>query len=121
MSITYEQRLSSDPRWALKEGSRHFERNSGVYRTLERITRRLDELGIAYALAGGTSLFLHGYRRFTEDVDILVDAQGLVELQRQLTGKGFVPPFPGSKNLRDAESGVRVEFLVAGEFPATAS
>ena len=28
-----------------------------------------------------------------------------------------MPPFTGSKNLRDAEHGVRVEFLIAGEFP----
>ena len=26
-------------------------------------------------------------------------------------------PFAGSKNLRDAESGVKVEFLVSGQFP----
>jgi hypothetical protein len=28
-----------------------------------------------------------------------------------------VAPFTGSRNLRDAESGVRVEFLVTGEYP----
>jgi hypothetical protein len=30
---------------------------------------------------------------------------------------GYVPPFMGSKQLRDAESGVRIEFLVTGEYP----
>jgi hypothetical protein len=34
-----------------------------------------------------------------------------------LEGLGYVPVFPGSRNLRDAESGVRIEFLVTGEFP----
>ena len=28
-----------------------------------------------------------------------------------------MPPFAGSKNLRDTESGVRIEFLVSGEYP----
>jgi hypothetical protein len=49
----YEQRLDRDPRWALKEGSMHFEKESAVHKTLMRIVQRLDELGIPYALAGG--------------------------------------------------------------------
>jgi len=32
-------------------------------------------------------------------------------------GLGYIPPFTGSKNLRDTEHGVRIKFLVAGEFP----
>jgi hypothetical protein len=35
-------------------------------------------------------------------------------------GRGYLPPFAGSKNLRDTESGVRIEFLVAGDYPGTA-
>ncbi len=30
---------------------------------------------------------------------------------------GYVASFVGSKNLRDADTGVRIEFLVAGEYP----
>ena len=63
------------------------------------------------------ALFLHGYRRFTEDVDILVNAEGLHRIHQSLEGLGYIPPFAGSKNLRDAETGVRVEFLVTGQFP----
>src|SRR5438876_10818318 len=113
----YEQRLSRDPRWALKEGSMHFEKESAVHKTLEAIARRLDELGIPYAIAGGMALFFHGYRRFTEDVDILVTPDGLLEIHRQLEGLGYLPPFTGSKNLRDTAHGVRIEFLVTGDFP----
>jgi hypothetical protein len=113
----YEQLLDQDPRWALKEGSMHFEKESAVHKTLESIVRRLDELGIPYALAGGMALFFHGYRRFTEDVDILVTPEGLEEIHRHLEGLGYIPPFAGSKNLRDAERGVRIEFLVTGRYP----
>jgi hypothetical protein len=66
----YEQLLDRDPRWALKEGSMHFERESAVHKALERIFQRLEELSIPYSLAGGMALFFHGYRRFTEDVHI---------------------------------------------------
>lgn len=115
--IPYEERLNSDPRWALREGSMHFEGTSGVQLTLTRITTRLNELGIPYAVAGGMALFRHGFRRFTEDVDLLVTPEGLKAIHEQLDGLGWVPPFKGSKRLRDATSGVQIDFLVAGQFP----
>ena len=113
----YEQLLDEDAMWALREGSMHFENESAVHRTLLKITRRLDELGISYAIAGGMALFFHGYRRFTEDVDVLVSPEGLAEIHRRLDGLGYVPPFDGSRNLRDTESGVRIEFIVTGQYP----
>lgn len=115
--VTYEQRLDSDLDWALREGSMHFEENSAVHKTLRKITRRLNELGIPYAVVGGMAMFIHGYRRFTEDVNLLVTRESLAEIHRQLEGLGYTPPFAGSKQLRDAEHGVRVEFLVTGEYP----
>jgi hypothetical protein len=63
------------------------------------------------------AMFFHGFRRFTEDVDILVTRTGLEEIHRRLEGLGYVPPFQGSKHLRDAELGVKIEFLVAGDYP----
>ena len=115
--ITYEQRLNQNTRWALLEGSMHFENASSVHKAMQKIVKRLDQLGIPYAVAGGMALFLHGFRRFTEDVDILVSREGLREIHQQLEGAGYLPPFTGSKNLRDTESGVRIEFLVAGDYP----
>ena len=101
----------------MSEGSRFFEGKSAVQETLLKVTRRLNELGISYAVSGGLALFAHGYRRFTEDVDILVTAEGLQRVHEALDGLGYVRSFPGSKNLRDADSKVAVEFLVAGQFP----
>jgi len=115
--VTYEERLRQNPRWALREGSMHFERESAVFRTMQKISDRLTELGVAHAVAGGMAMFQHGYRRFTEDVDVLVTRDGLKALHDKLVDLGYVPPFEGSKNLRDAETGVRVEFLVAGDYP----
>jgi hypothetical protein len=115
--ITYEQRLNSNSRWAFMEGSMHFEKESAVHKSLERIVRRLESLGIPYAIAGAMAMFYHGYRRFTEDVDILVTRPALEEIHERLEGLGYVPLFEGSKNLRDAESGVKVEFIVTGDYP----
>jgi hypothetical protein len=115
--ITYEQRLNANLDWALREGSKHFEKESAVHKALRKITRRLDELGIPYVLVGGMAMFFHGYRRFTEDVNLLVTREGLAEIHCRLDGLGYYPPFEGSKQLRDAEHGVKIEFLVTGEYP----
>ncbi|MCA9236532.1 MAG: hypothetical protein KDA44_13745 [Planctomycetales bacterium] len=114
---TYEDRLSADVNWALHEGSMHFEGDSAVHRTLRNMARRLSEMGVDYAIAGGMALFFHGYRRFTEDVDVLVTPAGLARIHAELEGRGYVRPFETSKNLRDAETRVRIDFLVAGQFP----
>ncbi len=124
MSITtdlivpvYEDLLRRNFRWALDQGGLHFEGQSDVQKTLRRIARRLQELEVPYAVAGGMALFAHGFERFTQDVDILVSREGLRVIHERLDGLGYVPPFTGSKNLRDTEFGVRIEFLVAGDYP----
>jgi hypothetical protein len=117
MTIAYEQLLDRQLQWALQEGSMHFEEKSAVHLTLRKITQRLAELKIPYAVAGGMALFFHGVRCFTEHADILVTPEGLEQVRRHLEGLGYVPVFSGSRALRDAESGVRIEFLVTGEFP----
>lgn len=114
---TYEQLLDSDIHLALDEGSMHFEGNNAVHRTLRSIAKRLEELGVDYAIAGGMALFFQGYRRFTEDVDVLVTSEGLAKIHAELEGRGYVRPFAASKNLRDADTRVKIDFLVAGQFP----
>ncbi len=70
--IPYEQRLQNDRAWAMDEGDRFFQKSDSVFQTLRAIARRLDDLGIPYAVAGGMALNAHGFRRLTVDVDILV-------------------------------------------------
>ncbi|MFO0852214.1 MAG: hypothetical protein U0871_27170 [Gemmataceae bacterium] len=113
----YEQRLRADFEWALREGSMHFEQESGVQKTMRQIARRLDAIGVPYAIVGGMALFFHGYQRFTTDVDLLVTPDGLKLLHEKLDGLGYVPPFTGSKHLRDTDTGVKIEFLTTGDYP----
>jgi hypothetical protein len=112
----YEDQLNRDPRWALSEGSRHFEENSAVFKALHKITQRLKTLQIPYSVVGGMALFRHGLRRFTEGVDILVTKDDSKRIHAELEGRGYLPPFTHSKHLRDTELGVRIEFLTTGEY-----
>ena len=115
--IAYEQLLNNDFQLALREGDMFFQGEGAVQKTLQRITQRLTEIGVDYAIVGGMALYSHGFRRYTEDVDVLVTSEGLAKLHEQLEGLGYVRPFAASKNLRDAETGVRIDFLVSGQYP----
>jgi hypothetical protein len=115
--IPYEKRLDSDWRLALSEGSRFFEGGSAVQDALLTITKKLDALGVPYAVAGGMALFQHGFHRFTDDVDLLVTREGLNLIHEKLEGLGYLQPFSGSKQLRDTEHGVRIKFLITGGYP----
>ena len=115
--LSYEDKLSKNLSWAMNEGSRHFDEKSAVHETLIRICRRLNELKIHYAVVGGMALFKYGYRRFTEDVDLLVTRDSLKMIHKELDGLGYRPPFAGSKHLRDSEYQVKIEFLVTGDYP----
>jgi|GEM_PF-192405 len=115
--FTYEARLNQDARWALSEGSKHFEESNDVFNALRKITSKLKSLGVDYAVVGGMALFRHGFRRFTEDVDILVSKEDLKVIHKNLRGLGYRPPFEASKNLRDVDYGIKIEFLVTGDYP----
>lgn len=115
--IPFEVRVTQDSRWALSEASKFLEGGGAVKETLRKIAKRLGELGIPYAVVGGMALSAHGFLRVTVDVDILVTSESLKEIHQNLDGLGYLPPFTHSKNLRDTETGVKIEFLVTGGFP----
>jgi hypothetical protein len=115
--LTYEDKLDRDSAWALEEGGMFFDRRSAVHDTLTRLTKSLDDLQIEYAVAGAMAMFLHGYRRFTEDVDLIVTKDGLAKIHEALEGRGYVKPIAASKNLRDAQNGVKIDFIISGQFP----
>ncbi len=89
-----------------------------VHKTMRTLARRLSEEGIDYAVAGGMALVLHGYRRETVDVDVLLSKEGRALFMEILVGRGYIPLFPGAKKaFRDAETGVEIDILTQGEYP----
>jgi hypothetical protein len=89
-----------------------------VYDTLRRLAARLGEAGLEYAVIGGMALVAHGYRRFTEDVDLLMTPETLQRFKERFLGLGYVPAFTGaSKSFRDANTGVKIEVVTTGEYP----
>jgi len=115
--LIYEDKLNRNTAWALEEGGMYFDRRSAVHETLYRLSKNLDELGVDYAVAGAMAMFLHGFRRFTEVVDVIVTREGLEKLHEALDGRGYVRPFEKSKNLRDTHNGVKIDFIISGQYP----
>jgi hypothetical protein len=115
--VEYEQELEGSFDLVLKEAEELYQGEGRLKKTYERLAKYLNEMGISYSLIGGYALILHGVRRFTEDIDLLVSQEGLDRLHKEMIGRGYVRVSPESRNIRDVETGVQIEFLVTGEFP----
>ena len=82
-----------------------------------KIADHLAKLGISYVVAGGLAVAAHGYKRATVHVDLLLTAEGLQRFKVRWLGVGWVERFAGSKGMRDAEFGVKIDVLTPDEKP----
>ena len=100
------------------EGLRYFMGEGTLNKTLERLSKDLDERGIDYMVIGAVALLAHGYPRFTEDIDLVMTRDGLEKFHEELVGLGYAPAFPGArKRLRSTVDGVSIEVMTSGEYP----
>lgn len=100
------------------EGLRYFMGQGNLNNTLARLSADLEQHGIDYMVIGAVALLAHGYPRFTEDVDLVMTAEGLDKFHKELVGLGYAPSFSGArKRLRSTVDGVSIEVMTAGEYP----
>ena len=118
-SIIRVMKATSSSLWEdYREGSRFFMKEGNVYETLRNLVARLESEGLDYAVIGAMALVAHGYRRFTEDVDILLSPEALRHFRESVEGLGSIPTFKGAKKtFRDTRTRVKVEFMTSGEYP----
>jgi len=69
---------------------------------LREIVRRFNEAKVEYALCGGMALAVHGYPRFTKDIDFLIAPESLSRAKEVAASAGFLDdsgriPFPDSE------------------------
>jgi hypothetical protein len=100
------------------EGLRYLMGQGDLHGALGELCSDLERRQIDYMVIGAVALMAHGYPRFTEDIDLVMTAQGLETFHRELVGLGYVPAFRGArKRLRATRGGVPVEIIVSGEYP----
>ncbi|HEY2955443.1 MAG TPA: hypothetical protein VGK89_09380 [Candidatus Eisenbacteria bacterium] len=101
----------------VREVDRFLVGTSKVHAALDHVARALEESGVEFALGGGLALGEHGYVRVTVDVDLLVTAEGLERFKSRWLGRGFAESHPDSRRVRETETGVPIDFLLAGDYP----
>lgn len=117
MAVDFQAVLSS-PAEAYAEGLRFFRGKGMLNDALRRLAADLDQNGIEYVVIGAIALNQYGYRRFTEDIDLLLSREGLEQFREKLVGLGYRPAFPNArKKFRTTAENVPVEIITAGEYP----
>jgi len=102
----------------LLEADQQAERKGIVWQTLRQMAGELDRLHAPYVVVGGVALQHHGIQRSTQDVDLLIGSiQELESIHARLVGHGYTRKSAESRHLRDEITRVRIEFLIAGEYP----
>jgi len=115
-AVVVSEHISLDT--LLRRADEFFMGEGPVYKTMRTLARRFPEAGIEYAILGAMALVMHGYRRETVDVDVLLSREGRDLFIETLVGRGYAPQFPGAKKrFRDTETGVEVDIVTQGEYP----
>ena len=101
-----------------EEARRYFMGKGRLNKTLARLAIDLEDHGIDYMVIGAVALLAHGYPRLSEDIDLVMTAEGLEKFYAELVGLGYAPAFPGAKKkLRSTADGVSIEVMTTGEYP----
>lgn len=112
------QKIISSPVSAYEEGLRFFLGQGMLNETLRRIVKDLENHEISYNVVGAVALNNYGYRRFTEDINLLLTGEGLEIFRNELVGRGYRPAFGGAtRKFRTTQENVTIEIITAGEFP----
>jgi hypothetical protein len=114
--LTVEQ-IRGNYEAGLAQAKRYFMGDADVQRAAKRIAATLSEMGIPYVICGGLAVTAHGHARLTQDVDVLLTSEGLRRFKERWLGKGWVERVPGSRGMRDTENNVKIDVLIAGDYP----
>lgn len=96
-----------------------FQRKDPVHQTMYRLVQRLEKAKIPYAIVGAMALNAHNQRRTTDDVDVLLTAEGLAEFRRHFVDKHYEAVPGRRRRFVERKSQVRVDVLVTGLFPGS--
>jgi hypothetical protein len=100
------------------ESQRYFMGEGKLNNALTRLVADLNEHQIDYVVIGAVALMAYGYPRFTEDIDLILDSNGIERFHLELVGLGYSPAFQGArKRLRSTRDGIPIEFISSGEYP----
>lgn len=87
-----------------------------IQKTLKKLIPTLDELGISYVVIGGNAVYIHGYKRYTEDIDILVTKDGQQTIMSHLFQLGLMPRFKNAEtSFKDTLTKIGIDLVISGK------
>jgi hypothetical protein len=87
--------------------------NETLWELTHRIHGLLKRKRIVHAIVGGLAVCLHGYRRNTVDLDLLIRPEDTAEVRSALEAEGL--QWVTADNEFRSVSGVPIQFVIAGE------
>ncbi|MEP7343439.1 MAG: hypothetical protein ABI977_37310 [Acidobacteriota bacterium] len=112
------QQILASPDLTWDEGMNFFRGEGLLNNALRRLAADLDAHGIDYNLIGAMALNLHGYQRFTIDIDVLISSEGLQKFQNELVGFGYRPTDEWAKmRFHTTAENVPIDIIIAGKYP----
>jgi len=103
----------------LKEIDMFFAGNDEVHKTMRRLARRLERVGIPYAIVGGMAVNAHEHRRTTGDVDFLLTREGFKQFKQLFVPKKYSIVQGRPRRYVDRVNSMEVDFLLTGHFPGS--
>ena len=91
----------------------HLLENETLWQLVERVHHRLASEAIEHAIVGGVAVCLHGYRRNTVDLDLLVEPKDSTAIRSALADEG-ISWHTAAKEFRST-AGVPIQRVLAGE------
>ena len=116
MAADFETILAS-PDATYDEGRKFFRGKGMLNKALLKIAADLDRERIAYVAIGAIALNRHGFRRFTEDIDLLLTRDGLERFHGVLVGRGYRPAFQSARKKFRTSDKIPLDIVTTGEFP----
>jgi hypothetical protein len=113
---TFEERLGRNINLALAEGDLYFQRQGSVWQSLRSLAQLLDQCEVPYLVVGALSIFHHGYRRFTHNVNVVISDEASHRLDGHLSSQ-YYRPNSISRRFIDLQSGVSTFFSCEGDPP----
>ena len=123
MTITAANTNSQSVSEIYAEAGRYFAGTGSVNYVLECLASDLKSHEIDYVVIGAVALFAHGYRRFTNNIDIVLTTEGLSRFLIPIRGRApqtlcnYDPIFGSNKSLRSVPHGVMINVMTTGEYP----
>src|SRR5438270_416136 len=96
----------------VREIDQFFQARDPLHKTMRRLANHLSKAKIPYAVVGGMAVYAQGYRRTSDDLDILLTREGLLTFRRLFVSRYYEPLPLRPRRLIDPVSGVAFDVLV---------